>query len=484
MRYWSDVVLNREKIKSVGIDIGTSTTKLMMSELTLGRVSSQFALPHFDIIERKVTYVSEIISTPLKNEEEIDLKPLVDWLEKEYRGTGLSLSEIQTGAVIITGETAIKKNADALIHYLAERSGDFVVAIAGASLEGVLAGRGSGAFEHSKRSKGVIANIDIGGGTANVVLFQQGKVLETITFHVGGRLIEMDSGGKILAVSPSLRPWLTAKKIHLEKGMMLRLEELAEICEAVCTDMLDCLAGKKTIAAIKELIHSSSCEQLPRIDAVMISGGVGRLALDKVPSTLSEIARYRDIGPLLAAELVKTLENYRFSVVEAAQTSRATVIGAGLQTTRVSGATISVEPNKLPLRNIPVVKVPASEMEFEPAIESAFIKGKQFFNGNENLPFAISLAEMPYVPYGRLKELADVIGRCYVRHFPRAEVLVVVCENDLAKALGQALRLQTYGDYDVICIDQIIIDHGDYIDIGKLLYDTMVPVVVKTLAFS
>jgi ethanolamine utilization protein EutA len=119
--------------KSVGIDIGTSTSKFMVSELTLGRVSSHFALPHFDIIERKVTYISEIIATSLKNEDVIDLTSLVTWLEKEYHEAGVSLTEIKSGALIITGETAIKKNADALIHYLAERSGDFVVAIAGAS---------------------------------------------------------------------------------------------------------------------------------------------------------------------------------------------------------------------------------------------------------------------------------------------------------------------------------------------------------------
>jgi ethanolamine utilization protein EutA len=61
-------------------------------------------------------------------------------------------------------------------------------------------------------------------------------------------------------------------------------------------------------------------------------------------------------------------------------------------------------------------------------------------------------------------------------------VLAVVCENDMAKALGQALRLQT--KFQVICIDQIGIEHGDYIDIGAPLNDELVPVVVKTLAFS
>ncbi|MFJ5716951.1 ethanolamine ammonia-lyase reactivating factor EutA [Neobacillus sp. NPDC093127] len=469
-------------IKSVGIDIGTSTSKFMMSELTLGRVSSHFSLPQFDIIERKITYVSEIISTPLKNEEEIDLPPLVSWLEKEYQQVGLTLSDIKSGAVIITGETAIKKNADALIHYLAERSGDFVVAIAGASLEAVLAGKGSGAARHSQSSRAAIANIDIGGGTANVVVFQQGKVLETITFHIGGRLIEINSLGEVLTVSPSLKPWLFLKKFQVEKGMRLSLPKLVEITSALCADLLDVLSGGKSISSLESLIHSTSCQALPRIHEVMVSGGVGRLALEEPPATLEDVAKFNDIGPLLASELMKAVERYHFSVVEAGQTSSATVIGAGTQTTRLSGATISIQPELLPLRNIPVVKAALTEMDFELEIEQAFLKGKEWFGGNDRLPIAIGLGGTLYLSYLKLKEFAGMIGNLYSKHFPRAEVLAVVCENDMAKALGQALRLQT--KYQVICIDQIGIEHGDYIDIGAPLNDELVPVVVKTLAFS
>ncbi|MDN3016474.1 ethanolamine ammonia-lyase reactivating factor EutA [Paenibacillus sp. BSR1-1] len=469
--------MNNKVIKSVGIDIGTSTTKLMMSDLTLGRVSSQFALPHFDIIERKVTYVSEIISTPLINEEEIDLTQLVAWLEKEYLQAGLTISDIQSGAVIITGETAIKKNADALIHYLSERAGDFVVAIAGASLEAVLAGRGSGSYEHSMKSKGIVANIDIGGGTANVVLFQQGKILETITFHVGGRLIEINPSGKVLSISPSIRPWLFSKNLQLEKGRLLSLTDLTKISTALAVDMLDCLAGKRSIHSLDLLVHSSSCEALPRIDEVMISGGVGQLTLAGPPSSIEEAAKYNDFGPLLATSINQKLIDYHFQVIKPLQTSRATVIGAGMQTTKISGATISIQANRLPLRNIPVIKISLSVEE----IERNLLIGKEMFGSNERLPFAIGLSGSVYLTYEKMKDLSLVIGTLYHKYFPRSEILVIVCENDMAKALGQALQLQFA--FDVICIDQINIGHGDYIDIGEPLTETIVPVVVKTLAF-
>jgi ethanolamine utilization protein EutA len=460
-------------IKSVGIDIGTSTSKLMFSELTLGRVSNHFSLPHFEIVERKVTYVSEMVSTPLKNREEIELLQLVGWIEKEYQMAGIRPSEIKSGAVIITGETAIKKNADALIHYLAERAGDFVVAIAGASLEAVLAGRGSGAYELSLKSREVIANIDIGGGTSNVVFFRQGRVLETITFHVGGRLIEIDESGLVLSISPSLRPWLSSRNINI--GARISFDEISKIAEALSSEMMDVLNQKKTVSS---LIHSRSNQVLPRIEKVMISGGVGRLTEEQSPTTLAEAARFHDIGPILASKLTKVLLEYPYEVIRPLQTSSATVIGAGMQTTVLSGATISIKPDLLPIRNLPVVRINLTEETgFQTELEMAFSRGRDLFAS----PFALGLSNIKYLTYRKLKELAAVLGQQFIKYFPNNQVLVIVCESDCAKALGQVLRLQF--DFEVICIDQVVIEQGDYIDIGEPLHEAIVPVVVKTLAF-
>ena len=46
--------------------------------------------------------------------------------------------DLQTGAVIITGETARKHNANTVLASLSSMAGDFVVATAGPDLESVL----------------------------------------------------------------------------------------------------------------------------------------------------------------------------------------------------------------------------------------------------------------------------------------------------------------------------------------------------------
>ena len=59
---------------------------------------------------------------------------------------------------------------------------------------------------------------------------------------------------------------------------------------------------------------------------------------------------------------------------------------------------------------------------------------------------------------------------------------VLLIENDMAKALGQALRIRFQGRRELICIDGVAVQDGDYVDLGApLLGGLAIPVVVKTL---
>ncbi|ALF11093.1 ethanolamine utilization protein [Parageobacillus thermoglucosidasius] len=482
--------MESQSMISVGIDIGTSTTKFIVSHLKYAKVSSHFSLPRYEIVERKIVYESPMFSTPLKEKrDEIDLKTLALWLEEQYKKAGVTVSEVKSGAVIITGETATKKNAENILHYLAEKAGDFVVAIAGAGLEALLAGKGSGAFLRSKEVKGTVANIDIGGGTANVALFRRGKVLGTITYHVGGRLIELDQNGEITFISPSIQPWLQSKNFRLQVKKKICFKEMQQIVQEMCKEMLDSLTGQKPIRSDDSLIHSTSFQVIPPIDEVMISGGIGQLLGKEAPATIYDTVVYGDIGPLLAHEVVKAVENCSLKLIKATQTSRATVIGAGMQSTEISGATIHVAPSRLPIRNLPIMMIELNEEQIKNGdcvyeqIKNAMIEWKQYFQEEQEIPFAVCIRGISYCSYAGLKEVAKILFSLYEQYFPRNLVLVVVCENDIAKALGQLLVLQSKNKVDIISIDQVVVEQGDYIDIGETINQSMVPVVIKTLAF-
>jgi len=466
-------------ITSIGLDIGTSTTKLIVSKLLIANQQNQFTLPGCQIIDRRVTYASSIYTTPMLNEVEIDVQRLTVLLEQEYKNAGISLDQVEAGAVIITGETARKQNAESILHYLAEHAGDFVVATAGADLEGMLAAKGSGAIQRSAETNAVIANIDVGGGTANIALCQNGKVIETFTLHVGGRLIRLNSDGFVTYISSYLTEFLKNNSLILREGEKATFEKLSSICQ---------LLAEETVNYVKALNQNSTLLVSPHTrssihpETIMVSGGVGAMMEKQKPKTVEEVAIHGDVGPLLA---------YHFQsiqVSQAAETTRATVIGAGMQNTEVSGSTVYIGSKRLPLKNIPIIEIPVQQEEtwnqqlFQERVRAACMQASTLFSA-EDPPAAIALSHFPYCSYKMLQELAKVISTEFIACFKGAKCLVVLCEQDIAKALGQALAKQRR-ELEIICLDQIDFTHGDYIDLGLPVAGEAISVSVKTLAFS
>ena len=86
----------------------------------------------------------------------------------------------------------------------------------------------------------------------------------------------------------------------------------------------------------------------------------------------------------------------------------------------------------------------------------------------------IDIQEIAKGYVGGMEELID-------RKLP----LIIIVENDMAKVLGQAIYSLLNFDKDIVCIDGIKVENGDYIDIGKPVAEGKVlPVVIKTLVFN
>ena len=178
------------KVLSVGIDIGSSTSHLIFSHLTLKRETSFFNLSNrFILINREILYEGNIIFTPLIDRFNIDIEKVIEFCKKEYDRAEITPEMVDTGAVIVTGETAKKENAAEIVKRLSSESGKFVSASAGPNFESMLGIMGSGTVEQSKRIQKNLMNVDVGGGTSNIAIASNGDVLSTSCINVGGEII-------------------------------------------------------------------------------------------------------------------------------------------------------------------------------------------------------------------------------------------------------------------------------------------------------
>ena len=110
---------------------------------------------------------------------------------------------VDTGAVILTGEALRRENAKAIADVLAEVGGEFVCAAAGHHMESMLAAYGSGAAKTSHDRGAALLNVDIGGGTTKLAVVEAGKVVHTAAIHLGGRLAVVDAEGRLTRLDPA-----------------------------------------------------------------------------------------------------------------------------------------------------------------------------------------------------------------------------------------------------------------------------------------
>ena len=72
-------------------------------------------MPRIDIVDKEVIYRSKIYFTPLRSATEIDAEAVKRIVREEYQAAGMTPEMLRTGAVIITGETARKENANEVL---------------------------------------------------------------------------------------------------------------------------------------------------------------------------------------------------------------------------------------------------------------------------------------------------------------------------------------------------------------------------------
>ena len=453
----------RDNLLSVGLDVGTTTTQLIISRLTVQNRAGSFAVPEMEIAERQVIYRSEVHFTPLADEHHVDGEAIRKLVARDYEKAGIRQEDVDTGAIIITGETSRKENAAAVLDALAGFAGEFVAATAGPDLESVLAAKGAGAVAYSRETGKTVLHMDIGGGTSNLALIEKGNIVRTGCLNVGGRLLKFHRDGKVSYVSPVLQG-LT----DLRPGDYPAPTQVEGIARILTTG-LEMAAGLRQRTQLLDKLLTrevGQAWQVPPAGAVIsFSGGVA----DCIENACRP-GQFGDMGAELGQAIRGSLL-CRGEYMLGQETIRATVIGAGCHSAQLSGSTVFYRGVQLPVKNLPVAVFTRQEQD-DPALGELIARR---IREKDTEAVMLAMPGYPAAGYDQVALLAEKIAA------GTADSGVFVClEADMAKALGQRLCLQLPAGTPCLCIDRIRLSEDSFLDVGCPVGPAL-PVVVKTL---
>lgn len=456
----------------MGIDIGTTTSHVIFSEIGLERqgirLSSAYA-----VVERQVVHRSAVILTPYRSPRRIDTEALRAFIDRSYAEAGWTRDVVESGAVITTGEAARAENAAAIVALFSLEAGKFVCATAGHHFEGLLAAHGSGAVALSRgAATPLVLNVDIGGGTTKLAVCRTGQVEETAALDLGARVVSWDAGRHVRAVTAAGARVASGAGLTVRAGDLIDDGMIGALADRIADLVLRVPGGERVDADLWLTLPIATPGPFP---ALVFSGGVGEYVYGL------ESAEFGDLGRALGAAIGR--RSAGFSILRPVESIRATCIGASQYTVQVSGDTLFLsDPALLPLRDLAAVAIRPETAEAESIAREIRAGITRLDRADGRFALAVRWSHGPTYP--ALRALCGGI-EAGTRGLLQGGPLVVVLDADLAGIVGQMLRDELHVRVPLVCVDQIALSDLDFIDLGSVVAEKgVVPVVVKSLVFS
>lgn len=471
-------------LTSVGIDIGTATSQIVFSRLVLRRLGRELS-SRFAVTERRTLYLSPVHFTPYAaGRARIDDQALGRLVDNAYKYAGIGTEQVDTGAIILTGEAIRRDNARAIADLFAAQRGNFVCATAGHNFEALLAAHGSGAVALSAERQCRVLNIDIGGGTTKLALAECGRVLSTAAFHVGGRLMATDENGIVTILEPGGQALARQVGFDWKLGDRVTPEAIEKLADDMVKAVL-ALAQQQPAPEFEKLWLTQPLGSANNCDAIVFSGGVGEYVYGK------ESKSFGDLGAPLGKALRRRISNGELAwpLAPARECIRATVMGAAQHTIQVSGNTIYRSNDELlPRKNLQALRpaVDLSEDIHPPALAAAIANHFKSFDLNEGESEVVLVFRWGGPPAAaRIAAFCQGLIEGIPHTMARKRPIYLVFDQDLAGLVGTVLKNDFALENHILAIDGVTLHDFDFIDLGEVLEPSgTVPVTIKSLVFQ
>jgi ethanolamine utilization protein EutA len=458
------------RVKLLGLDFGTTTSSAVVAE---GELTRNTVTGRTDLAELREVYRSDMVFTPVLDDDRLDLTAIAKLLDGWLEAGGVDSRDLFGGGALLTGLTAQKDNAPALVALIRRRLGDTLIATADdPCLEAWMAFMGKSAALSRDMPRMPVLNLDIGGGTTNLALGLNGEVQRTGCLRVGARHVQVRPGSyKIVKLSRFARALFAHLGLAKDVGAELLPAEVDRVLDFYL-DLLDASLRHDHAMAAGEgaRLHTQVPFRLPAGLAdyvVTVSGGVGELIgahLDGAPWPATTC--FGDLGIDLARRLVASARwGPRLHYEGLVSAGRATVYGLLRYSTQISGSTLFLpDAEVLPLNDLPILGCVSAASVPERMDELLTLAARS--------PGGACL-RVELEGEGESTAAVRTMGRRFAEalerlRFPRDRPLVLVLRENLGKVLGHYVT--AWGDLAVrlVVIDEVADRDAQFARLGRM----------------
>jgi ethanolamine utilization protein EutA len=236
--------------------------------------------------------------------------------------------------------------------------------------------------------------------------------------------------------------------------------------------------AKSTLA--RQLMLTDNLIFPNHIDEYSFSGGVAEFMYNGGQD-------YDDIGKMLADKINSLIPELNAAVVEPDNKIRATVIGAGAYSLSISGSSGFMDDQiTFPIRNVPVIRVDVdrSKLSVEHIISQINVSFQRFDHQEGEDITALYFKDPVMASYPQLELFARSIEGALPNSIQNKIPIILIFDTDIACSVGSVIRRETDLKTNLLSLDELKLEEGDWIDIGEpLVAGQVFPVTVKSLVF-